>query len=130
LRTLSDDEFRSGLGEVVKTALIAGEHLLGLVERESKRILARDPAVMTDVVELCVRTKAEIVARDPHEKGPRKLLNLGHTFGHAIEHAAGYGKVPHGVAVAVGGSLSVRASKNRARLAHPSPAQGQQRLRN
>ena len=130
LRTLSDDEFRSGLGEVVKTALIAGEHLLGLVERESKRILARDPAVMTDVVELCVRTKAEIVARDPHEKGPRKLLNLGHTFGHAIEHAAGYGRIPHGVAVGVGVRLSVSASKHLKRLADASLEERVPRLLN
>jgi 3-dehydroquinate synthase len=117
LATLPDDEFRSGLGEVVKTALLAGEHALAMLEDESKALLARDPGVLTEVVHLCVSTKASIVARDPHEKGRRKLLNLGHTFGHAIEHSAGYGKIPHGVAVVVGVQLALAASRMATRLA-------------
>lgn len=119
LATLSDDEYRSGLGEVVKTAILNGDVALQLLERESKRILARDPAVMADVVEICVRTKAHVVSRDPNEKGPRKLLNLGHTFAHAIEHVAGFGKVPHGVAVGVGVALAFDASRRMKRLAEP-----------
>jgi len=117
LATLPPDEFRSGLGEVVKTALLAGEHVLALLEDESKSLLARDPDVLTEVVHLCVETKASIVARDPHEKGRRKLLNLGHTFGHAIEHSAGYGRIPHGVAIAVGVQLALAASRGSSRLA-------------
>jgi 3-dehydroquinate synthetase len=73
-------------------------------------VLRREPARMTAIVADCVRTKAAIVARDPFEAGERKQLNLGHTFAHAIEHAAGFGAVPHGVAVAVGLVLALRAS--------------------
>jgi 3-dehydroquinate synthetase len=60
------------------------------------------------------------VARDERESGERKLLNLGHTFAHGIEHAAGYGRVPHGVAVAVGVGLALRASARTGLLADPS----------
>ena len=70
-----------------------------------------------------MRTKASIVARDPHEHGERKTLNLGHTFAHAIEHAAGYGKIPHGIAVAAGITLALRASSRLCRLEdHKLPA--------
>jgi 3-dehydroquinate synthetase len=111
LSTLSDDEFRSGLGEVVKTALIAGEDALLLLERNSERIVKRDPETMAEIVATCVNVKAEIVKLDPFEKSERKRLNLGHTFAHGIEHAAGYGKIPHGVAVGVGILLSLWVSR-------------------
>jgi 3-dehydroquinate synthase len=120
LATLPDDEFRSGLGEVIKTAMLASEEALAMLESESKRIWSRDPAALEAVVEMCVRTKAIIVSRDPHEKGPRKLLNLGHTFAHAIEHDAGFGKVPHGVAVGVGLRLALDTSHRMSRLADPA----------
>jgi 3-dehydroquinate synthase len=120
LATLSDDEFRSGLGEVIKTAMLASEEALAGLERDATRIWKREPAALATVVEMCVRTKAAIVARDPHEKGPRKLLNLGHTFAHAIEHELGYGAVPHGVAVGVGVRLALDASRRMSRLADPS----------
>ena len=71
----------------------------------------RDPAALADVVEACVRTKARVVVSDPEERGARRALNLGHTFGHAIEHAAGYGRVPHGVAVGVGLALAAQAAE-------------------
>ncbi len=112
LSTLPEDEYRSGLGEVVKSALIAGEELLALLERERVAILKRDADVLAEVVEVCVRTKAAIVERDPTEKGERKKLNLGHTFAHAIEHVAGYGRVPHGVAVSVGLMLALETSRD------------------
>lgn len=111
LATLADLEFRSGLGEVVKSALIEGEEALVALERAVSGIRARDPDVMTGIVARCVALKAAIVARDPMEKGERKQLNLGHTFSHAIEQAAGYGAVPHGVAVAVGLVLALRTSR-------------------
>jgi 3-dehydroquinate synthetase len=101
LSTLPDAEFRSGLGEVVKSALLEGEPALTWLERCSRPIAERDPDVLAEVVERCVRLKAAIVERDPEEKGERRVLNLGHTFAHAIERAAGYGSVPHGIAVAV-----------------------------
>ncbi len=109
--TLPDDEYRSGLGEVIKTAVIDGPLFARLVEI-APQICKRDAEALAEVVEACVRTKSRIVARDPFEKGDRKLLNLGHTFAHAIEHAAGFGRVPHGVAVAVGVHLAAQTARN------------------
>ena len=77
---------------------------------QAAAILARDANVLTTVVERCVRVKAAVVAADERESGLRKTLNLGHTFAHGIEHAAGYGTVPHGIAVAVGLELAARTS--------------------
>lgn len=115
LATLDDAELRSGLGEVVKTALLEGDDLLGLVERGADGLLARSADVLEPVIEACVRLKARVVAADEREAGPRKQLNLGHTFAHAIEGAAGFGSgpapVPHGVAVAVGLTLALECSR-------------------
>jgi 3-dehydroquinate synthase len=115
LATLPDVEIRSGLGEVVKSALIEGEDALLALERAAAAIRAREPGVFDAVVERCVRLKAEIVRRDPRESGERKALNLGHTFAHAIERTAGY-SVPHGLAVAVGLGASLRAARAVGRL--------------
>ncbi len=111
LATLDEHEYRSGLGEVVKTALVAGEDLLGLIEREALRLASREQGLLAEVVTACVRTKARIVASDPKEAGARRALNLGHTFAHAIEHSAGFGRVPHGIAVGVGISIALRAAR-------------------
>ena len=116
LATLPEEEWRSGLGEVVKTALVGGERELALVEHSRAALLARDAAATAQVVAACVRVKAGIVAADPLERGPRRALNLGHTFAHAIEHAAGFGRIPHGVAVAVGLGLALEASRRAAVL--------------
>lgn len=112
LATLPADEYRSGLGEVVKTAVLDGA-LFDAIARDPGALARRDPAALADVVEACVRRKAAIVARDPRETGERKLLNLGHTFAHAIEHVAGYGRVPHGVAVATGVVLAAECARER-----------------
>ena len=111
LRTLADDEFLSGLGEVVKTALIGDAALLALLEEHATEVRGRDADLLAEVVERCVRVKAGVVERDEREGGERKTLNLGHTFAHGIERAAGYGTIPHGVAVATGLLLAVRASE-------------------
>jgi len=110
LATLPDDEYRSGLGEVIKTAVIDGPLFARLGEL-APDIARREPEALAEVAEACVRVKARIVARDPFEQGERKLLNLGHTFAHAIEHAAGYGRIPHGVAVAVGVVLAAESGR-------------------
>jgi shikimate kinase/3-dehydroquinate synthase len=110
LATLSDVEYRAGLGEVLKTALIDGP-LLGRLEEIAGPLARRDTSATAEVVAACVRRKAAIVALDPHEAGPRRQLNLGHTFAHAIEHAAGAGRVPHGLAVAVGVGLALAAAE-------------------
>ncbi|MFN0009660.1 MAG: 3-dehydroquinate synthase [Planctomycetota bacterium] len=111
LSTLPGAEYRSGLGEVVKSALIEGEPALAWIERNTAAVIRRDADALEEAVGRCVETKARIVAGDPTERGQRKALNLGHSFAHAIERAAGYGQVPHGIAVAVGISLALRASR-------------------
>ena len=102
LATLPRDELASGLGEVVKTALIEGPQLLARVEAQAPALLEGDPEALALVVADCVRAKAAVVARDEREAGRRAVLNLGHTFGHAIEAVAGHGVVPHGICVAAG----------------------------
>ena len=119
LATLPEAELSSGLGEVVKTALIGDAELLGTLEREGATLLARDADLLAEVVARCVAVKAAIVARDEEDRGPRKLLNLGHTFAHAIEQAAGPGLVPHGVAVGVGLALALEASARTGLLREP-----------
>jgi 5-deoxy-5-amino-3-dehydroquinate synthase len=102
LRTLPEREYRSGLGEVAKYALISNT-LDGLVDTESDGIRGREPEVLTDLVAACVELKAEVVARDPEERtGLRANLNYGHTLAHALEASDGYGDLLHGEAVAVG----------------------------
>ena len=128
LRTLADDEFRSGLGEVVKTAILSADGLFELLEESALAIRSREPGALTEVVTRSIRVKADLVARDERETGLRQLLNLGHTFAHAIEHAAGYGRVPHGVAVAVGLGLALEASRRLALLADPGLPQRVERL--
>jgi 3-dehydroquinate synthase len=108
LATLDAEEFRSGLGEVLKTALVGGEAPLARLESARAELVARDPELLAEIVAECVRTKAAIVERDPTEKGERAKLNLGHTFAHAIERVAGYGAVPHGIAVGTGLVLALR----------------------
>jgi 3-dehydroquinate synthase len=102
LDTLPEAELRAGLGEVVKSALVADPGLLALLEESAPTLVDRDPGLLTEVVARCVRVKADVVGRDEREAGARKALNLGHTFGHALERAAGLGTVPHGEAVGVG----------------------------
>jgi 3-dehydroquinate synthase len=110
LATLPAEEWRSGLGEVAKTWLIAGDSLepalagVGALPPDE----GADWSALGSLITACVQTKARLVAADAREAGPRKALNLGHTFGHAIEHVAGYGRVPHGIAVAVGLGLATR----------------------
>lgn len=107
LTTLPESEYRSGLGEVAKYALLGDvvadpTGLVDLLRLETTAVLARDPAVLGDLVTRCVRIKADVVARDPEERtGLRATLNLGHTFAHALETAGGYG-LTHGEAVAIG----------------------------
>ena len=112
LRTLPEREFRSGLAEVVKHAMIADADLFGRLERDADRLLARDPAVLQSVVACNCAIKAKVVQADEREASFRAVLNFGHTAGHALEAGLGYGEVTHGEAVAFGmvvaTTLSVR----------------------
>jgi 3-dehydroquinate synthase len=110
LSTLDAAELRAGVGEVIKYAAGFDAGLLGVLERDLDALLARDPAVAAAVVARCCAIKAAVVTADEREAGRRALLNLGHTFGHALEQALGYGRWRHGEAVACGVAMAARAS--------------------
>jgi 3-dehydroquinate synthase len=103
LETLPDKEYRSGLGEVIKYGLALDADLFAEIEKQATAILKREPGPLLSIVEACCRHKARIVEQDERdEKGLRAVLNLGHTFAHAFEAAAGYGSWAHGEAVSAG----------------------------
>lgn len=108
LGSLSEVEWRSGLAEVAKSAVLAGEREMVWLEEHAARLVRRDPEAVDLAVELCVAFKARVVSGDERESGDRECLNLGHTLGHAIEAVAGYGVVPHGLAVADGMRFAAR----------------------
>jgi len=99
LSTLPDDEYLSGIGELIKHAVIRDRKLFFEMTDALPRILERDPVILEDFIFRSVRIKASIVRDDPFESGSRRLLNFGHTFGHPIEMASG---LPHGIAVMKG----------------------------
>ena len=102
LDTLADNEFSAGIAEIIKYGLIRDEDFFGWLEKNMDRLLARNVATLTEAIYRSCAHKAEVVAEDEKETGNRALLNLGHTFGHAIETGLGYGVWLHGEAVAVG----------------------------
>ncbi|MGH9869220.1 MAG: 3-dehydroquinate synthase [Candidatus Polarisedimenticolia bacterium] len=101
LGTLSDREFRSGLAEVVKCGIIRDAALFAKLAAEPARLSARAPDLVTELITAAVRVKAEVVAADEREGDLRQILNFGHTIGHALELASGYG-LTHGEAVSIG----------------------------
>jgi 3-dehydroquinate synthase len=101
LRTLPDREYRAGLAEAVKTAAVLDRRLFDRLERDARKILARDERALLPIVARCLRLKARIVAEDLRDDGPRAILNFGHTVAHAVEAASGF-RVRHGEAVSVG----------------------------
>jgi 3-dehydroquinate synthase len=102
VKSLPDREFLSGLAEVIKTGIIGDAALLALLESARERILSREPAVVEEVIRRSLSVKGRIVQEDPREEGRRAVLNLGHTFGHALESATGFTMWTHGEAVAWG----------------------------
>ena len=102
LATLPPRELRAGLAEVVKYGLIADATLFDWLEGHVERLLAGDPETLTHIIRRSCEIKAAIVGRDEREQGERALLNLGHTFGHAIESATAYREWLHGEAVGAG----------------------------
>lgn len=102
LSTLPDRELASGISEIVKYGLIRDAPLFEWLEANVDKLLARDPAALAYAVEQSCINKAAVVAADEKEAGLRATLNLGHTFGHAIETGTGYGAWLHGEAVAAG----------------------------
>ncbi len=111
LNTLEDKQLSSGLAEVIKYALIDDINFLQWLEENMESLINRSPEALSYAIEKSCNDKARIVAMDEKESGVRALLNLGHTFGHAIETAMGYGKCLHGEAVAIGMVMAADLSK-------------------
>lgn len=111
LLTLSDDEYLSGMAELIKTAVIGDAQLFNMLEQNFTRILERDTELLTSLVARCVRFKASVVTEDERETGLRRILNFGHTYGHAIEM---HKSLKHGFAVASGMELATQWSAQRA----------------
>jgi shikimate kinase/3-dehydroquinate synthase len=102
LNTLPDNELAAGLAEVIKYGLIRDLPFLEWLEHNMDKLLARDTGALQYAIARSCKNKAEVVAADERESGERALLNLGHTFGHAIESGVGYGNWLHGEGVAAG----------------------------
>jgi 3-dehydroquinate synthase len=102
LLTLPHREFRSGLYEVIKYALIADPELFEFLDRRMLALLRRDADALAWVIARCIRIKAHVVAKDEREGGLREILNFGHTLGHALEAATKYRRFRHGEAIAWG----------------------------
>jgi 3-dehydroquinate synthase len=125
LRTLPPRERASGLAEVVKTGLIRRRSLVERLESEIDRLLEPDGfAGATDILVDCCRIKAEVVRHDERESGLRRILNFGHTFGHALEAATDYRHWRHGEAVALGMRAALDLSVERAGLPPDEAARG------
>jgi 3-dehydroquinate synthase len=102
LDTLPEREYRAGLYEILKAGVIRSEPLFKCLAEESADVLARKPEAVDHIIAEAVRIKAEVVSADEREGGLRRILNLGHTFGHALEAETGYIRFLHGEAVAFG----------------------------
>ncbi|MEM1110773.1 MAG: 3-dehydroquinate synthase [Pseudomonadota bacterium] len=113
LHTLPPRELAAGLAEVIKYGLICDEPFYRWLQENIYKLLARDEAALAEAIERSCMNKAQVVAADEREGGIRAILNLGHTFGHAIETAQGYGNWLHGEAVATGMLLALRLSAQR-----------------
>ena len=110
LDTLPDRELKAGLAEVIKYGLIRDLPFLEWLEANIERLLVRDPQALAYAIRRSCENKAEVVVADEHENGERALLNVGHTFGHAIETGMGYGEWLHGEAVAAGVMMAAELS--------------------
>ena len=113
LATLPDREFAAGVAEVIKYGLIADEAFFHYLVDKAAMLKGRDPEVLSYVIARCCAIKADVVGRDEREGGIRAILNLGHTFGHAIEKEQGFGQWLHGEAVAAGMVMAARISVSR-----------------
>jgi len=100
LRTLPDREFRGGFAEVIKHAIIADAAMFTMLEKDLESILRRDRATLGRLIPQNIQIKARVVSRDERESGLREILNLGHTFAHALESVTHYRRYRHGEAVA------------------------------
>ncbi len=119
LETLPDREYRAGLFEVIKCGVIRDPALFALLEDQADGVLARQPELVDELIAASVRIKAEVVSSDEREGGLRRILNFGHTIGHAIEAETEYVRFLHGEAIAWGMLAAVRLAELHGVL-HPS----------
>ena len=111
LSTLPQRELSAGMAEIIKYGLIRDKDFFNWLETNITKLMALDSGLISEAIYRSCKNKAEVVAIDEHETGERALLNLGHTFGHAIENAMGYGVWLHGEAVAAGTVLAADLSQ-------------------
>ena len=116
LQTLPAREFSAGVAEVIKYGLIRDADFFDWLEVNMAKLMQLDEQVLSEAIYRSCQNKADVVAKDEHEQGERALLNLGHTFGHAIENAMGYGVWLHGEAVAAGTMMAADLSQRMAWL--------------
>jgi 3-dehydroquinate synthase len=116
---LPDRELRAGLAEVIKHGAALDAGLFGWLEQNMDKLLARDRPALTYAIRRSCELKAAIVVQDERESGVRAVLNFGHTFGHAIETATGFGPWLHGEAVAAGMVMAARLSVSAGHLPAP-----------
>ena len=117
LRTLPRREFRAGLYEVIKYGVIRSKDLFERLERRMETLREPDASDLPEIIADCCRIKAAVVSEDEREAGPRRMLNFGHTVGHALEALTGYRRFRHGEAVAYGMLAAARISARRGLLA-------------
>ena len=118
LDTLSDQEYSAGMAEVIKYGLLGNADFFYMLETNIESIMARNKDLIIEIIFNSCKDKASIVALDEFERGKRALLNLGHTFGHGIENAFGYGNYLHGEAVSIGMVMAAKLSVNEGYLSN------------
>jgi 3-dehydroquinate synthase len=111
LKTLPEREFSAGMAEVIKYGLIRDETFFTWLEKNIEDLMKLNSSLLIEAIQRSCQNKADVVEIDEHESGIRATLNLGHTFGHAIENAMGYGVWLHGEAVATGMVMAAHLSK-------------------
>ena len=116
LDTLPEREYRAGLFEVIKPGIIRSEPLFRLMQHEPERVLAREAGAVDTMVAESVRIKSEVVSADEREGGLRRILNFGHTVGHAYEAETGYARFLHGEAVGLGMIAALHLSRLTGRI--------------
>lgn len=119
LGTLPHREYRSGLYEVIKSGVIADARLFQFLEKRMDGVLRRDPAALSWIIPRCIEIKARVVSADERERGLRKILNFGHTLGHALEAATSYRRFLHGEAIGWGMIAATLMAMATGRLSEP-----------
>jgi 3-dehydroquinate synthase len=113
LKTLSFRDFKSGLAEGIKVAIIMSADLFDLIEGERDRIMQRDPGIMVKVIGQAAKLKMDMISLDPYENDLRRPLNFGHTIGHPIETEFAYKMIRHGEAVGIGMGVATVVARNK-----------------